>query len=331
MLKGILKYKHYILLLLSLGLLTAMVITIDVGVFFSQVRSISLSTIILWLGIYGFTWGIRAVRLFYLSDKLITLWTSFRLQVSAFALNLAYPAKMGDLLIASFLKKYIGGRYQESVALMLHLRLLDLMTLAAIVLLFIAPVTFSIAQPYEVPREINLLFWILLAAGVVFVAGLIWLQNLEWRQALQRYLPQKVLRIKPLFKFLISFHKLDRVYLVTLVSSLVIWFLEASTIALIARELDPQINFVPLLLAMAVGNLLKVLPLFPGGLGTYEAGFILILSLYGVSPEISVTLSITDHLLKKLVNLVLGFPSYLLWYRNNPEAAGAGDWSHLKP
>jgi hypothetical protein len=232
--------------------------------------------------------------------------------------------------MASFLKKYIGGRYQGSVALMLHLRLLDLTTLAFITFVLISPVSLSMMQPPIVHYEIGLMFWVLLLLGAVFLGSIFWLQDNERPRALQNFLPERIKRVKPLFKYLVSFHQLNRIYFISIGISLMIWLLEASTIQLIALQIHPEVSFITLLLAMSVGNLLKVLPLFPGGLGTYEAGFILILTAYGIPIEVSVTLSIVDHLLKKLVNLVVGFPSYLLWHYRNPATVEAGDWSHLK-
>lgn len=326
MLKGLLKYKHYILLALSLCLLAVLVVSIDVDVFIGNLRKIEPWTIGFWLVVYAASWVLRALRLWLITGRRVTPFTSFRLQITAFALNLMYPAKLGDFMIASFLKKYIGGRYQISVAFMLQLRLLDLMTLGTMTVL-----SLLLVPPERIPGEIGLLFWVLIAGGLFSFFMLIWLQTSSWLRSLQRYLPEKILRVKPFIVHLISMHDFNRVYVLSIITSIGIWLLEAVTIYVISQQFHPQTEFVPLLLAMSVGNLLKVFPLFPGGLGTYEAGFVLMLTLYGVPVEVSVTLAIVDHLLKKFVNLLVGFPSYLLWHRRNPEATGAGDWSQLKP
>ena len=240
MLQGLLRHGHYILLALSLCLLAALVAAIDVRVFIGYLETLAPSTIGLWLAVYGATWLLRALRLAVITGKRIGLVAAFRLQVAAFALNLLYPAKIGDLLVASSLESYIGRGYQGAVAFMLHLRLLDLVTLACLVL-----ASLSIAPPDEVLSEISLLFWVLLAGGVVFVAGTLWLQNTEWLRALQDHLPQKMQRVKPLFLELLSLQRFDRVYILSIAISLAIRPLEAVTVYLISRESTPAAGSSP--------------------------------------------------------------------------------------
>jgi uncharacterized protein (TIRG00374 family) len=110
---------------------------------------------------------------------------------------------------------------------------------------------------------------------------------------------------------LARFHRIGRVYFLSYAITLLIWGLEVFTCYVISLQIAPEVAFWAVLSALVFGNIMKALPLFPGGLGTYEAAFILLLTLHGAPYEIAVSLSIIDHLLKKLLNLLVGFSVYL--------------------
>ena len=60
--------------------------------------------------------------------------------------------------------------------------------------------------------------------------------------------------------------------------------------------------------AVAVGNIVKILPLTPGGIGTYEATLTLILS-STVTRSQALAVSIADHGIKNIMTLILGLVS----------------------
>ena len=64
--------------------------------------------------------------------------------------------------------------------------------------------------------------------------------------------------------------------------------------------------------AVSIGNLAKVLPLSPGGIGLYEGAFtLLIVGLLGISPTLALGVAILDHAIKNILTIVGGFISSL--------------------
>ena len=100
-------------------------------------------------------------------------------------------------------------------------------------------------------------------------------------------------------------------------SSVVIWTLDVAT-ALLVLVAFPAVELsVPTLLAVgffavSVGNLAKVLPLSPGGIGLYEAAFTaFVVGLGGVPAATAFAAAVLDHAVKNLVTVVGGVGSML--------------------
>jgi hypothetical protein len=79
---------------------------------------------------------------------------------------------------------------------------------------------------------------------------------------------------------------------------------------------EQQIPFAVVVLAIVIGNLVKAVPITPGGIGTYEISLAIIFGLAGVSPAISTLIAVIDHLIKNLVTLAGGIVSVYFF----------GDW-----
>jgi hypothetical protein len=103
-------------------------------------------------------------------------------------------------------------------------------------------------------------------------------------------------------------------------TSLVIWTLDVVTAMIVLRAFEAGAALsLPLLLtvgffAVSVGNLAKVLPLSPGGIGLYEAAFtafVVVLTPPGLGPEVAFAAAIVDHAVKNLVTVLGGVASML--------------------
>jgi hypothetical protein len=101
-------------------------------------------------------------------------------------------------------------------------------------------------------------------------------------------------------------------------SSLVIWVLDVLTaaIVLLAFPAADALGIVELLavcfFAVSVGNLAKVLPLSPGGIGLYEGAFsLLVVALTPLSVTAALGAAIVDHAVKNVVTMVGGVASML--------------------
>jgi hypothetical protein len=99
-------------------------------------------------------------------------------------------------------------------------------------------------------------------------------------------------------------------------SSLVIWTLDVLTAVLVLQAFDPGLTTATLVtvcfFAVSVGNLAKVIPLTPGGVGLYEAAFtLLVAGLTPVTTAVALGAAIVDHFLKNAVTVVGGVISML--------------------
>jgi hypothetical protein len=97
------------------------------------------------------------------------------------------------------------------------------------------------------------------------------------------------------------------------VSSLGIWLLDVATalvvVAAFGIELTPTMVGVGFF-AVSVGNLAKVLPLTPGGIGLYEGAFALIVgALTPVGAATALGIAIVDHAVKNVVTIAGGLVS----------------------
>ena len=97
------------------------------------------------------------------------------------------------------------------------------------------------------------------------------------------------------------------------VGSLVIWVVDVLTALVVfyAFGIDVTAALVATaFFAVSVGNLAKVLPLSPGGIGLYEGAFTLIVfGLTSVTAPVAFAISIVDHVVKNVVTIVGGLAS----------------------
>jgi uncharacterized protein (TIRG00374 family) len=102
-------------------------------------------------------------------------------------------------------------------------------------------------------------------------------------------------------------------------SSLLIWTLDVLTAFLVfvafpdASAIGPEFLLAVCFFAVSVGNLAKVLPLSPGGIGLYEGAFtLLVVSVTPLGPALALGAAIVDHAVKNVVTIAGGVAS-MLW------------------
>ncbi|MFB6227298.1 MAG: flippase-like domain-containing protein [Halobacteriales archaeon] len=102
-------------------------------------------------------------------------------------------------------------------------------------------------------------------------------------------------------------------------NSLLIWTLDVLTAFLVFRafpgasEVGPEFLLGVCFFAVSVGNLAKVLPLSPGGIGLYEGAFtLLIVTVTPLGPALALGAAIVDHAVKNVVTIAGGVVS-MLW------------------
>ncbi|WP_132057316.1 flippase-like domain-containing protein [Halorussus amylolyticus] len=100
-------------------------------------------------------------------------------------------------------------------------------------------------------------------------------------------------------------------------SSLAIWTLDVITALLVLAAFDVSLPVVTMVavgfFAVSVGNLAKVLPLSPGGIGLYEGAFtLLVAGLTPIGASVALAAAIVDHAVKNVVTLAGGVVSMLV-------------------
>jgi len=272
----------------------------------------------LWVGaaflVYGGAWIFRTARMRRLaafSGRRLGWLEIFRLQVAGFALNTLLPAKMGDVATMGFLKLK-GLPFPRAAAVVFQTRVLDLL-----LLVLLALPALTAARPGGVPGWVMApLLLGFLAVGSIFVFVTVdRSRRLErvlgrWRERAVRRWPR--LLLQKLADFYGGYHdilKERRLLGISAAHSLGIWVFEGFTAWLLARAVGADPGMTVLWLALAMANIGKSAPVTPGGIGIYESMFAAVLVLTGMPFDLSITLAILDHAVKKVFNLCFGLPS----------------------
>lgn len=99
-------------------------------------------------------------------------------------------------------------------------------------------------------------------------------------------------------------------------SSFAIWSIDVLAAIIVLLAFGVEISAITLLavgfFAVSVGNLAKVLPLSPGGIGMYEGAFtVLVVALTPINPSVALGAAIVDHAIKNGVTVFGGIASML--------------------
>ena len=100
-------------------------------------------------------------------------------------------------------------------------------------------------------------------------------------------------------------------------TSLLVWSLDVAVAVVVMLAFDvalaPGLLVAVTFLAVSVGNLAKVLPLSPGGVGLYEGAFtLLVAALTPVGAVTALSVAVVDHAVKNLVTVAGGLGSMAL-------------------
>ena len=209
--------------------------------------------------------------------------------------NLIVPARLGDFVRVLILKHEYNVTYSEGVSSLVVERVFDIFTVAllgAIALFFVV----------NVPAWFYTVIVLPLVAGVIFFLFLLFMGKFSSKN---RYITI----------FLTMLHEIKRASLslkaVVLLggSSIVIWLLDVFVCVAVVMMFQQQIPFAVIVLAIVIGNLVKAIPLTPGGVGTYEISLAITFGLAGVDPAVATLIAVIDHLIKNLVTLAGGIVS----------------------
>ena len=209
--------------------------------------------------------------------------------------NLIVPARLGDFVRVLILKHEYNVSYSEGVSSLVVERVFDIFTvslLGAVALFFVV----------NVPAWFYTVIVLPLVAGVIFFLFLLFMGKFSSKN---RYIAI----------FLTMLHEIKRASLslkaIVLLggSSMVIWLLDVLVCVSVVMMFQQDIPLAIIVLAIVIGNLVKAIPLTPGGVGTYEISLAITFGLAGVDPAVATLIAVIDHLIKNLVTLAGGIVS----------------------
>ena len=209
--------------------------------------------------------------------------------------NLIVPARLGDFVRIFILKHEYQTTYSEGISSLVVERVFDIFTVA---LLGAVSVIFVV----NVPPWFYTVIVLPLVAGVLFFAFLLFMGKFSSEN---RYIAIILTTLHEIKQASLSL----RAVVVLGGSSLVIWLLDVLVCVAVVMMFQQQIPFAVIVLAIVIGNLVKAVPLTPGGMGTYEISLAVTFGLAGVAPAVATLIAVIDHLIKNLVTLAGGIVS----------------------
>ncbi len=216
--------------------------------------------------------------------------------------NLVVPARLGDIVRIFILKHDYNTTYSEGISSIVVERVFDIFTVALLGAL-------SLPFVLNVPSWFYTAIVIPLIACVIFFAFLIFVGKLTTQN---KYISLILMMLDEIRRASLSLRSI----VVLGASSIVIWLLDILVCVAVVTMFEQQIPFAVVVLAIVIGNIIKAVPITPGGIGTYELVVAATFEIAGVAPAIAFLIAVIDHLIKNLVTLAGGIVS--IYY--------LGDW-----
>ena len=216
--------------------------------------------------------------------------------------NLVIPARLGDVVRVFLLKHQYETTYSQGISSIAVERIYDILTVALLGLV-------SIPFFLDFPHEYLALIVVPLVLGAVFFVVLLFVGRIRSENRVVSFILQMLDEIRTVSLSLRSMLLLGGV-------SIVIWLVDIAVCIFVVLMFQAPLNIASVVLAIVVGNLVKAVPITPGGLGTYEFTVAAILQRGGV-PHVAATLiAFIDHLIKNMVTVIGGVVSVYVF----------GDW-----
>ncbi len=282
----------------------------------NTIKHISVPLLLLSIAVYSTSWFFRTTRLSMFVNRngtSVQATTLFKVNISGFALNSFSPAKLGDAATIGFLRLYgiQGGR---AAAIIVQTRVLDLLS---IVLMALCGIMFSMEGTSPSWIRKTILICVIIVLLPYFV---VWSQRIHnlpkglkqfahrSQRAPIRYVLTKASDIYQAYSDIVYD---QRLFLMSLFYSSLIWATEGITCFIIAHAVGAKPSIALILLAVALANMGKGVPVTPGGIGVYESVMVAVLSLQEYLIETSLAIALCDHLVKKGFTISIGIPTTL--------------------
>lgn len=211
--------------------------------------------------------------------------------------NLIVPARLGDLIRIILVRHDYNSTVSQGLSSIVVERVFDIITVAILGLIsafFILNVPEWMLSLIAIPLILGGLFFVIL-----ILMGRVSSENKYFCHVLNLLAEVRSASLTPITAVIL------------LVSSVGIWILDTVICLFVAWMFNQPIPFAIVLLAVVAGNLVKAVPLTPGGVGTYEVSLAVIFEISGTSPATATLIAVIDHLIKNLITFIGGAASIL--------------------
>ncbi|MUV60535.1 flippase-like domain-containing protein, partial [Halobacterium sp. CBA1126] len=347
--------------LLSVVAFALMFVYIDVGAFVEAVREADPALVAAGAVVYLSSWPLRGLRyrdilaeLGYREGTWFLMGAVFISQTG----NLVIPARAGDAIRAYVVKARRNIPYTTGFASLTVERVFDLLTITVlaggvlVALTALAPDTLAElaataageglgGQESQAVRQAVVVASVVGVLAIGAVVAIVWSARsdsnyvrrvVEW--ASDDSYTELVASVFEQFVGDVQRVAADgRAFARIGATSVVIWTIDVATALLVFLAFGLDLALVSLLavgfFAVSVGNLAKVIPGPPGGVGIYEAAFAAIVStLLPVSFGLALGVAIVDHIVKNVVTVAGGAVS-MTWLNVSLTEAVEGDEADL--
>ncbi|MFB6092602.1 MAG: flippase-like domain-containing protein [Haloquadratum sp.] len=324
----------------SLALLALVLMTqyIDFGTVVAEMKDANPVLVGVAALVYVLSWPIRGIRY---RDILAELGYHERLGFLTGAVfisqtgNLVFPARAGDLIRAYVVKARRGIPYPSGFASLAAERVFDLLTITSLAGVVLVGYT-ATGQTAELARTVvgaegagRVAVVVALGVGVVAVAAVVgialsarsdrnYVAALIHRASSDSYADFVASVVGRFVGDLQTVAGTRRGFARVGTASVLVWTLDVVTALFVLAAFEsastlPVVELVAVsFFAVSVGNLAKVLPLSPGGIGLYEGAFtLLVIGLTPLGAEVALGAAVLDHAVKNLVTVIGGYASML--------------------
>lgn len=200
---------------------------------------------------------VHSVRLNYNLESQIGFKNALKVSLQYFGASAVLPARLGELVRTVLLKKQMEIPFSSSIPLIITLQSYELIVLAA-------NITYLIMQGMAHLDTQYIQYILFFASFILGVASLIYLLAIHFKSKFLEIIRGAVLSYLAAFK--------PRKFLLNILLMLLAWFLALLTIECVLDAFDIKHNVANLDLILVGMILGMLLPIFPGALGTFEAG-----------------------------------------------------------
>lgn len=288
---------------------------VDVGATWLQMRAANPLFLIAAFLLYYCTFPVRGLRWRRLlrntgspPDGLPSVLSLSEIVFLSFFANCVVPAKLGDVYRAYLLRQRSPVSFSKAGGTIVAERLIDLIAVLILLGAF-GLLSFRGVLPPSVLLAMEAGFAVAAVAGV----GLLMLGRID--PHLQRLVPQRFAHIYAHFRdgVLGSFGAYPQVLGLTMVA----WLVECSRLFLVTQSVglslssNVALNLVMIGFIALAGSFLSAPPGTPGGLGYVEASMVLILTLFGATQSVALSVALLDRAISYASLVVIGFVVYL--------------------